>query len=256
MFGQTPCPFGPSQSIRSIPVAMSPMRPGSAGPDDEPVHLPAPAPCPWPALSPWKDWQLKGMVQNTFIHAAVPPPTPVLGQLRRSSSTGDLSGSTTARTSSPSSHERSPREQFLDAATPRKAKARAQRRQPEPEYVAISRPLSSLAAPSPKMPWRGNGPLWQSGDLAGMVHNTFIHAAEPPLTPAPGLDRRSVSMPSSPAVYAPRSPAEGSGPNSSPGCAFGFPPTPLWPPASPPRSPAIEVPAPRVLCLSDYLMTS
>merc|ERR1712110_698503 len=42
----------------------------------------------WPSLSPWKDGKLNGMVRNTFIHSSMPPPTPVIGSLRRSMSLG------------------------------------------------------------------------------------------------------------------------------------------------------------------------
>jgi hypothetical protein len=42
----------------------------------------------WPSLSPWKDGKLNHMVRNTFIHTNMPPPTPVVGSIRRSMSLG------------------------------------------------------------------------------------------------------------------------------------------------------------------------
>jgi hypothetical protein len=45
----------------------------------------------YPSLSPWKDGKLNGMVRNTFIHSCVPPPTPLVGAVRRSMSVPSLS---------------------------------------------------------------------------------------------------------------------------------------------------------------------
>merc|ERR1712232_396814 len=50
-----------------------------------------------PSFSPWSDGELDQMVQRTFIHAPAPVLTPLPGKLPRSSSTGDLSGCMSAR---------------------------------------------------------------------------------------------------------------------------------------------------------------
>merc|ERR1712232_1328753 len=59
-----------------------------------------------PNFAPWKDGQLSEMVQRTFIHAPVPVGSPLPGALPRSSSTGDLSVSTCARSNSSRTHSR------------------------------------------------------------------------------------------------------------------------------------------------------
>merc|ERR1712232_434655 len=58
---------------------------------------------PLPSLSPWKDGQLNGMVQKTFIHAQSPATTTLLSSLRRSSSVGDLSETTRSTSARPAS---------------------------------------------------------------------------------------------------------------------------------------------------------
>jgi len=86
VFGPTPGPFGWSPSPqRAKPLAVPPL--------------------PLPSLSPWKDGQIDSMVLRTFIHAHSPTKSLVLGGHRRSSSTGDLSESTSARSASCDSNE-------------------------------------------------------------------------------------------------------------------------------------------------------
>jgi len=91
-FGPTPGPFGWSPSPqRTQPVAVPPL----------------------PSLSPWKDGQLDTIVQRTFIHAQSPVKSLVFGSHRRSSSMGDLSGSTSARSVSHKDSEAS--HDFVDS---------------------------------------------------------------------------------------------------------------------------------------------
>jgi hypothetical protein len=85
-FGLTPAPFGWSPS----PQHASDARKAAVTP---PLTL-------LPSLSPWKDGKLDSMVKRTFIHAKSPAQTPLPGRLRRSISTGNLSESTSARSSS------------------------------------------------------------------------------------------------------------------------------------------------------------
>jgi hypothetical protein len=86
-FGPTPAPFGwspsPHQTTRTRKAA-----------------VPSPLPLLLPSLSPWKDGKLDSMVQRTFIHAKSPAKTPSPVSFRRSISTGNLSESTSARSSS------------------------------------------------------------------------------------------------------------------------------------------------------------
>merc|ERR1712232_1328472 len=78
-FGPTPGPFGWSPSPqRARSVAVPPL----------------------PSLSPWRDGQLDNMVHRTFIHAKSPVNNLVPVGHRRSSSMGDLSVSTSARSRS------------------------------------------------------------------------------------------------------------------------------------------------------------
>jgi len=78
-FGPTPGPFGWSPSPQPARAVTAPTL---------------------PSLLPWKDGKLISMVQRTFIHAQSPAKSPLLGSLRRSSSTGDLSESTRTRSAS------------------------------------------------------------------------------------------------------------------------------------------------------------
>jgi len=78
------------------------------GPSPGPAWSPAPRAVPampvassaLPSFAPWRDGQLSQMVQRTFIHAPQLAGSPLPGALPRSSSTGDLSGSTSARSNS------------------------------------------------------------------------------------------------------------------------------------------------------------
>merc|ERR1712232_1207182 len=93
-FGPTPGPFGwsPSpQPARSFAVP------------------------PLPSLSPWKDGQLDSMVRRTFIHAQSPAKSFVPGSLRRSSSMGDLSESTSARSNGEANHDFAESPRYLDS---------------------------------------------------------------------------------------------------------------------------------------------
>lgn len=93
-FGPTPGPFGWSPS----PHYAKPL--GAAA---------------LPSLSPWKDGQLDSMVHPTFIHAQSPVKMPKLGGFGRSSSMGDLSKSTTARSASGESVEVEGDHSFADS---------------------------------------------------------------------------------------------------------------------------------------------
>jgi len=78
-FGPSPGPWSPIPPVAAaMPVASSAL----------------------PSFAPWKHGQLDHMVQRTFIHAPLPLGSPLPGALPRSSSTGDLSGSTSARSNS------------------------------------------------------------------------------------------------------------------------------------------------------------
>jgi len=207
-FGPTPGPFGPSPFYEpafpsaddepwpSVSASMSTSSTlHSWGKLDRlvtssPTLLTQPR---WPALSPWKDGKLSGMVQNTFIHATMPPPTPMPGTLRRASSMGDLreshydftdvqplSSSVADAASDGLSSSFCPGEPLCleDAETSECS-----------EGVGFM-----LAAPRPSVVrWPALSP-WKDGKLNSMVQNTFIHAAQPPPTPAPGALRRSRSM--------------------------------------------------------------
>jgi len=81
------------------------------GPSPGPVWSPAPRAVPavpampvassvLPSFAPWRDGQLSQMVQRTFINVPQLAGSPLPGALPRSSSTGDLSGSTSARSNS------------------------------------------------------------------------------------------------------------------------------------------------------------
>merc|ERR1712151_818002 len=58
--------------------------------------------CTLPSFSLWEDGKLDRMVQRTFIHAPPTAQTSSFSSIRRSSSMGELSGSTSARSSASS----------------------------------------------------------------------------------------------------------------------------------------------------------
>jgi hypothetical protein len=210
-FGPTPGPFGPSPFYEPALPFYEPALPNAA---DEPFPTVSPSMATfsklqgwcrrdqlgaelagmsssptllthgqtrWLALSPWKDGKLSGMVQNTFIHAAMPPPTPMPGTLRRSSSLGDLrefSASPVNSLSMCSRHLAEAADEVRSAFCP-------------DEPLCLD---DVLCAPRPMAVnrWPALSP-WKDGKLDSMVQNTFIHAALPPPTPAPGTLRRSRS---------------------------------------------------------------
>jgi hypothetical protein len=88
-----PCDFGPTPA----PFGWSPSPQHTVDTREAAVALPLPS---LPSLSPWKDGKLDSMVHRTFIHAKSPAKTPLPGSFRRSISTGNLSESTSARSSS------------------------------------------------------------------------------------------------------------------------------------------------------------
>jgi len=110
------CPHEPlslDEAVESVDVPDFGTSPNAWSPAPRALKAGSPAPralaampvpsCELPSFAPWKDGQLSQMVQRTFIHAPLSLPTLLPGTLPRSSSTGDLSGSTSARsTSSPS----------------------------------------------------------------------------------------------------------------------------------------------------------
>eukprot|EP00928_Gymnodinium_smaydae_P083640 TRINITY_DN66887_c0_g1_i1.p1 TRINITY_DN66887_c0_g1~~TRINITY_DN66887_c0_g1_i1.p1 ORF type:complete len:654 (-),score=113.11 TRINITY_DN66887_c0_g1_i1:95-2056(-) len=124
-------------------------------------------PSSWPALSPWKDVQLEGMVQNTFIHAALPPPTPVLGSARRSRSLDDASRSTMASARSSCSE-----------------KSRSSE-----DELAID-PQLSTGDPSLGTRWPSFAP-WESEAHPGMVRSAFAPPPTP-VTPTPPPPARAL----------------------------------------------------------------
>jgi len=94
------CPHEPlcfEAADRSLNVLGFGPTPGPFGWSPSPQHTRPVAVPPLPSLSPWKDGRLDNMVQRTFIHADSPAKALAFGSLRRSSSMGDLSESTSAR---------------------------------------------------------------------------------------------------------------------------------------------------------------
>eukprot|EP00927_Polykrikos_kofoidii_P060833 TRINITY_DN55741_c0_g1_i1.p1 TRINITY_DN55741_c0_g1~~TRINITY_DN55741_c0_g1_i1.p1 ORF type:complete len:964 (+),score=182.93 TRINITY_DN55741_c0_g1_i1:189-3080(+) len=217
LFAATPGPFAPSPvgcrptHLYGLPSEVGlgitqPERCNSKGvpsvpPPTPPPSAPAPAPSAaddgdetapkwWPGLSPWKDGKLSGMVQNTFIHAAVPPPTPTQGTLRRASSTGDLSESTTARSATSSCRGESPN--ATPGRSPRSVAVAAKRGHGDtacPGGSESSRQNSKCGATpvklvgdigllSPKLVKRASSPLLEDGKDDGERRSLFC-ASEP-----------------------------------------------------------------------------
>eukprot|EP00927_Polykrikos_kofoidii_P005307 TRINITY_DN12108_c0_g2_i1.p1 TRINITY_DN12108_c0_g2~~TRINITY_DN12108_c0_g2_i1.p1 ORF type:complete len:831 (+),score=93.63 TRINITY_DN12108_c0_g2_i1:50-2494(+) len=150
LFDSTPGPFGPTPAPLVLPLSIlagtsdvsacnAPLAHGSDSSEEqtiaeehtlpfvvEPRNPVTPRAPSWPAVSPWKDFRLGHLVQNTFIHVAAPL-SPLPGTLRRAVSLGTFSDSTTAtsptdkfaKKSTVSSALSSPRE--VDACTCLKA---------------------------------------------------------------------------------------------------------------------------------------
>lgn len=186
---------------------------------------------------------VRRMVQNTFIHAMLPPPTPVRASKRRAQSvpkdvgtsrdaleaschelaflnetvkkkdklsdsetTAEMSGGSSSEEwdsdnqndeQTPIFHMRRgplPEENLM---TPPPKAALAQRR---PQF--LSGPLTledSVTSLGPESGWTNvslsPAKLSRRGQVGRLVRNTFIHAAQPLLTPSPAAARRGASLP-------------------------------------------------------------